>query len=170
MEAVFIVGCSRTGSKIYMNFLRHTPIDMTPELHFINPKWLHHDFIRDTVKRVGSLQNDQNVDILVDLMYSNHFYGSFWKHIDIDRKNLKKRILLSDRSFKDLFKAILEEHAVSKNKDIYGAKFPVHVSKVSRLIEWFPNCRIIHLMRDPRAIFASQLIKIPKIALGSRIK
>lgn len=159
MKAVFIVGCSRTGSKIFMNVLSHTPIDMTPELHFINPKWLHRDFIRDTQRNVGYLQNDKDVDYLMDLIYSKMLYGSFWKHVDLDRINLKQRIMSSNRSFKDIFESILLEHAYSRGKEICGAKFPVHVSFVPILLRWFPKCKIIHIFRDPRAIFASQLIK-----------
>jgi hypothetical protein len=62
-------------------------------------------------------------------------------------------------SFRSIFQAILKEHAYVHKKEVAGAKYPVHVSYVPTLLQWFPECKIIHVIRDPRAIFASQLIK-----------
>jgi hypothetical protein len=47
-----------------------------------------------------------------------------------------------------------------------GAKFPVHYSFADKLIEWYPDCRIIHTVRDPRAVYASQSTKYTKSANG----
>ena len=159
MELIFIVGCMRTGSKIYMSILDYSPIDIVQEIHFLNPPWLHSDFVRRTQKLVGLLSDDRNLAKLIDLMYSGAYYGSFWKNIDLDRRNLERRILTSDRSFKSILESILREHAHSRRKKICGAKFPVHFSYVPTLLKWFPECKIIHLVRDPRAIFSSLLIR-----------
>ena len=43
-----------------------------------------------------------------------------------------------------------------------GAKFPVHYSYVDKLLEWYPDCLLIHTVRDPRAIFSSQFHKHAK--------
>lgn len=74
----------------------------------------------------------------------------------------EKNILNSDRSFGEILKILLKEDAKRKGKERYGAKFPVHFSYLHTLYEWFPDAKIIHLCRDPRAIYNSQLFKYYK--------
>ncbi len=66
------------------------------------------------------------------------------------------------RTLQGVFAALLKVHAAANHKSIPGAKFPVHYSYAERLIEWFPDCRIIHTVRDPRAVYASQATKHTK--------
>lgn len=172
MKPVFVVGCPRTGSKIYMNILRScSEIDVMPEIHFLQPIWLHRDFVRSVKRNVGDLEKDSNIPKLIDLMYSGKLCGSFWRLIDLDRERLQNQIMSSDRLSKSIFEILLKEHAVSRGKTTWGAKFPVHFSYIPKLLEWFPECRIIHLIRDPRAIYSSQaykhlLLKWPNSRLG----
>jgi hypothetical protein len=162
-EPVFILGCSRTGSKIYMSILNdYSPINITQELHYLNTPWRNifyrKDFVRMVKNKIGDLNDNKNVSKLIDLIYSKKLEGSFWDFIEkrnLNKYNLEKKILNSDRSFKIIFKIILEEHAEANNKKIYGAKFPVNSSYIRLLMEWFPNSKIVFLIRDPRAIFAS---------------
>ena len=160
MKPVFIVGAPRSGSRIYLSlFNTHTEINMIEEPHLLNPWWLHPDFARTTRRRVGDLKIEVNVDRMLDLMYSRGYYGYFWEYQQLNRNSLKKRIVDSDRSLKSIFEAILEESLTLSDKAIPGAKYPVHVSFVPTLLAWFPDCKIIHLVRDPRAFFSSQLFK-----------
>jgi hypothetical protein len=52
---------------------------------------------------------------------------------------------------------LLDEYAIVRNKTITGAKFPVNIVYVQNLVDWFPGCKLIHLVRDPRAIFISMI-------------
>jgi hypothetical protein len=163
MKSVFILGPARTGSKIYMNILNeHTSIDIMPELHFLSPFWIRKDFVSTVKKSVGDLNLDANIPKLINLLYSKQLNGSFWNSIDLDKNRLQKAIISSDKSFKSLFEILLKEHADYNNKLIPGAKFPVHFSYISTLLEWFPQCKIIFLIRDPRAIFCSNVRKYLK--------
>jgi hypothetical protein len=162
-EPIFILGISRTGSKIYMSILnKYSDINITPELNFINSSWrnffFHKDFLTTVKKNIGDLKDDTNIQKLIDLMYSGKLEGSFWNLIkkrNLDKKTLKDRLINSDRTFKSVFQVLLEEHARSNNKKIPGAKFPVNPEFTSKLLKWYPSCKIVFLIRDPRAVYSS---------------
>jgi len=159
IKPVFIVGCARTGSKIYKNIINEfSPIDIMHELHFLAPSWIRKDFVSKVKENIGDLEKDSNIPKLIDLMYSGELEGTFWTSIDLDKKRLQNKIMKSDRSFKSIFGILLEEHAKSKDKTIPGAKFPVHFSYIPKLLEWYPHCKIVHLIRDPRAMYASNAL------------
>jgi hypothetical protein len=166
MEPVFIIGFSRTGSTLLQHILQnYTPIAVAPELHFLWPRRLHRDFVQTLKQHVGELDCDESVDRLIEMMFSKRFKGAFWRMIhglNLDVSKLRQRILQSDRSNKSIFDALLTCVAESKSRSIMGAKFPVHYSYVHKLLEWYPNCLLIHTIRDPRAIFSSQFHKHAK--------
>ena len=63
-------------------------------------------------------------------------------------------------------------HARRNRKTGFGAKFPTHYSYTDKLIEWFPDCKLIHTTRNPKAVYASQAAKYEqqaKTALGKRV-
>ena len=162
MGPVFIIGFSRTGSTMLQNILNsYTNIAIFPEMHIYWPPWIHTDFATNVKKRIGYL-SDNKIDQLIQLMYSKKLFGIFWKNIDkidIDVSYLKERITGSDRSVAGIFDALLNTLSKSYNDKIVGAKFPVHFSYADKLLEWYPDCKIIHTIRDPRAIYSSQFYK-----------
>ena len=155
---VFIIGGSRTGSELLKNFFRkYTEIDMIPEMFLLCPSWLHEDFSSSANKYIGGLGENCDVEALLEFMYSKKPYGQFWQVIEeLDRDELRKKLEHYGCSLKGVFSAILDVHAQAKGKKITGAKFPLHFGYVDHLLEWFPDCKLIHTVRDPRAIYSSQ--------------
>jgi hypothetical protein len=56
-----------------------------------------------------------------------------------------------------VFDAILDSYAERKAKRIRGEKTPAHVRHVGTLLRWYPGSRVIHMLRDPRAIYVSEV-------------
>jgi len=86
----------------------------------------------------------------------------------IPKEYFEEKFLKSDRSLKSLFILIISlKGEILKKKNI-GAKFPVHFSYLPLLLKWFPNCKIIFLTRDPRAILSSEIEMKKRVTYSSQ--
>jgi hypothetical protein len=159
---VFIVGGSRTGSEMLKTMLSKSPeLDFVDELFLLCPWWLHSDLNRSIRRHVGDLDRPDALDRLIDLLYSGKPYGWFWTAIDekVDRDLLYAELAASKLNLRSIFQAIMQIHANNNGKSGVGAKFPLHYSYTTTLMEWFPASRIIHTTRNPKAVYASQSAK-----------
>lgn len=156
---VFIIGGSRTGSEMLKTMLSASPeIDFVDELFLQCPSWLHRDLQTNIREHVGDLQAPEALDKLIELLYSGIPYGWFWSVVEsqIDRNLLRQALTGSDLSLQTVFTALMDVHATMRGKSGRGAKFPMHYSSTLLLLEWFPNCKLIHTTRNPKAVLASQ--------------
>jgi hypothetical protein len=159
---VFIVGGSRTGSEMLKTMLSVSPdLDFVDEIFLLCPWWLHSDLKRSIRRHVGDLSDASAIDRLIDLLYSGKPYGYFWTVIDqkIDRDLLRAELVDAELGLRSIFEALMRIHAKSNGKSGIGAKFPLHYSYAPVLMDWFPDCRIIHTTRNPKAVYASQAAK-----------
>lgn len=62
-----------------------------------------------------------------------------------------------------LLAAIFDFHASQHSCTIIGEKTPDHVSNISQIQAWFPQAKVIQILRDPRAVVAS----FQKVKVGS---
>lgn len=172
MKYVFIVGLPRTGTKLAKMVLQNTneaDLFLVPECWFFGD--LFRSGIRKRICHIGSMKNDDNVVELVEYMYSdrsNKTYFSMLKKglFGIDKPRLLKDILASDRSDRSIYELLIslpakvKFQASSKNNIIAGEKMPGNLYHVDLLMKWFPDAKIIHTFRDPRAILASELKRL----------
>jgi hypothetical protein len=94
------------------------------------------------------------------LVLSGGLYGQFWvdlRELPIDRQRLRRRVADSDRSAPSVVSLVLDAYRELRGRPRVGVKYPLHVARVALLRRWFPDCRIVHLTRDPRAILSSKL-------------
>jgi len=156
---MFIVGLHRAGSTLLNNIFCASPeIAMAPEEMQLFWPWKK-DFI-DHAEKIGALTDDDHISQLMDLVYSGEIEASFWdewKKLSINREEFLEKIKRSDRSYKSIITLFLEEHAKYRKRKRFGAKYLVHFGRIDVLLDWFPDCKIIHLTRDPRAICASKV-------------
>ena len=168
---VFIIGGSRTGSTMLQVILSKSPdLCITDELQYRSPWWLHRDFLQDVAEHVGPMDKEGSLDRLVELVYSGIPAGYFWSAADelLNREFLREELASRDLSPQSILEAVLRAHARSCNKTRIGAKFPMHYAYTNQLLEWFPDCLLIHTTRNPKAVYASQANKYLK-RLNSRV-
>ena len=136
-------------------------LDFVDELFLICPRWLHKDLQTNIREHVGDLRAPGALPKLLDLLYSGVPYGWFWSVVDeqLDRELLESELRTRDLDLRSIFDSIMTAHAAMRGKSGRGAKFPLHYSQVERLLEWFPDCKLVHTTRDPRAVYASQSVK-----------
>jgi len=166
---VFIIGGSRTGSTMLQTILSTSPeVCLVDELQFRSRSWIRRDLVSDIDAHVGPLDQAGALDRLMDLLYSGIPDGYFWSNAErlLDRDMLYKE--LSDRplDIRTLFDAIITVRARMKGKKRIGAKFPMHYSFTPQLLEWYPDCKLIHTTRNPKAVYASQAAKYLKPEQG----
>ncbi len=166
-EAVFIVGVSRSGTTLTRRILdRHSRIAIATENHYLG-HLLAWEGARHYFRRLGDLHDDATVRRLVDLIYSTEFQrrsrlrelSPYWRWLTerVPRADIEARLLASDRTERGIFEAFLRLYADRRGKAIMGEKTPAHLAYVETLLDWFPDARVVHCMRDPRAVYVSEL-------------
>lgn len=166
-DPVFIVGPHRAGSTLWHNLIAMSPgVLRLPEARFLGPA-RQKDFRYLLRTQVGNLADDKNVDQLVKLCFSKQSVpglgGAMWRFKGMDwvdnpqlGKAIGNRIKESDRTVGSIARILLEELARFGGCTRACVKFPVDVRHISALVQWFPNCRIVHITRDPRALAMSK--------------
>ncbi len=136
-------------------------LSLTDEIQFRSPWWLRRDLVSDIQSHVGPLDKAGALDRLMDLLYSGIPVGWFWTASDrlLDRDMLYSELSRNPLTIRTIFHSILTVHARKQNKVRIGAKFPMHYSYTQQLLDWYPNCLLIHTTRNPKAVYASQAAK-----------
>jgi hypothetical protein len=164
---IFIVGPHRSGSTLW-----HNLISMCPGvIRLTDPRFLgdrtHKDFRYFLKASAGDLSIDEEVDKMVELCFAKKnlpgLDSTFWRFENIKaaddpelRQQISRRIKKSDRSLGGIAKILIEEITSFSGGERACVKFPVDIGHLTELLEWFPDCRIIHITRDPRAVAMSK--------------
>lgn len=118
----------------------HPGIAIAPETHFLN--------------QCVAASNDSSFGKLWEQYARTHRF----KELGLDADLMKQRIVESeDFSIRNMFQMMLKEYARTQGKGRWGEKTPSHYAYLKELLIWFPNARVIWVIRDPRAICSSLL-------------
>jgi len=135
MDAIFIGGCNRSGTTMLGSMLGASKTCFTtPESQFKN-----------------ILSNEKlNAEQILTFI-NNNFRFKLWGIGPLQNNQIQEK--------KDIFKYILASYKKQKkidpNKQIWIDHTPDNFENFSLLIEYFPNAKFIHLIRDSRGVAAS---------------
>jgi hypothetical protein len=127
----------------------------------------HKDFGYFLRTRADDLSRDENLDKIVDLCFARSgipgLDSAFWRFENIEaakdpqlKQAISHRIKKSDRSLGAVARIFIEEITRFSGCERACVKFPVDIGHIPELLAWFPDCRIIHITRDPRAVAMSK--------------
>jgi len=140
-------------------------------MRLTDPRFLsdrtHKDFRYFLNTEVGDLSIDENIDKMVELSFAKKnipgLDSVFWRFVNIDavknpelKKEICRRIKQSDRSLGAIARIFIEEITRFSGRTRACVKFPVDVGHIPELVAWFPDCKIMHITRDPRAVAMSK--------------
>lgn len=164
-DPIFLVGLPRSGTTLWQRiFANSTEVAVFTEMHFLT---LWRSDFRNYLREVGPLTNEDNVRQLVAGMFADplprslHHGRWFWRKLrTLESVGLRDRlhasICISDKSIGAVFRCILEEATRCSGRNRCVVRFPVHPVHLPKLVQWYPEARIVHLTRDPRAIATSK--------------
>jgi hypothetical protein len=171
-EYIFVVGCFHSGTTLLRNVL-----DNSEKISFIRAETKFfggflRSKVRHHIRKFGNLLLDANIQKFVDDIYSEARKGTKglygWLRTHVRREDFIATLLESDRTERSIFKTILNLHAslISLENTIIGEKSPSHVYHVKTILDWFPRSKIIHIIRDPRAVLISRLNRKKDLVLN----
>ncbi|MCO6441314.1 MAG: sulfotransferase [Nitrococcus mobilis] len=144
---IFIVGMPRSGTTLMQASLAaHPQIAISPQTHFLS-YWVPHHPTTEP-------QNERDFE----RFWTEFVDSPQFRDLGLDADTLHGRLLAGGvPTFKTVFSTLLREHARRCGKPRWGEQTPAHRCYVGQLLDWYPNARIIYMLRDPRAVVASLL-------------
>jgi hypothetical protein len=160
---LFIVGSPRTGSTLLRHVLNRSPqVCLASETHFLKSA---RRFRLGPRLAEASTTPPPDRQAAVTSITADLFGPRFWPWLgrNVERQAFIERLLATDLSQRALFDLLLqlyvERQCAGRPVTIRGEKTPDHIYGLSTLAEWFPDARFIHTFRDPRAIYASRIVR-----------
>lgn len=154
---LFIVGAPRSGTTLLRAMLnRHSRIGLCDETFYFYWVAQRQQVFGDLADRCRRIR-------AVDRFLETRRVA----RLGLDLAALRVRLHEEAIGYPEFFAALLRFYAESHGKAIGGEKTPQHALVAPTLLDWYPEARLIHLVRDPRDVVAS-LKRMPWGA-GSRL-
>ena len=136
-----IVGCGRSGSTLLRSILdAHGSISLPHETGF---------FARIACGSFGV--GDTSLEQKLDVIMSKWWVGD----MSTTAPKIKEQLGGREASWRNLFVAFLASLPNPSDVTTFGEKTIRHINYVHQILDEFPACRVIQVIRDPRASFAS---------------
>jgi len=140
----FIVGCGRSGTTLLKSMLdAHPGIYLPPETFFFS-----------TIRQ--RFPGGEKASIESKLLYVAQ---RWWiRDAGIQEQDLQRELsAFANPGWKELFLATMAALIADAQKQVVavGEKTPAHISSALELLDEYPDCRIIQIVRDPRGVLSS---------------
>jgi hypothetical protein len=159
---IFIIGFHRSGSTLWHNLIAMCPgVMRLAEPFFLGPR-RQRDFKFFLQTQARDLSSDQDIEKMVELCFARKrlpgLESAFWRFEGIAaaddlslRKEIVRQISASDRSLGAIARIFVTEVTRFNGCERACMKFPVDPLHLPELLQWFPDCKVVHVTRDPRA-------------------
>jgi len=136
----FIVGCGRSGTTLFRIILNaHSGVFVPPETFFFNE-------IANGFVGINS-SSEKKISKLL---------SKWWvRDMKVERNEILKLLDPHQASWRNVFLAFMGSLSSGSGATMFGEKTPGHIRYSQQLLDEYPKCKIIILVRDPRASFAS---------------
>ncbi len=148
---VFVVGAPRTGTTLVKTILnRHPDVHLFDEVHFFERVW-------DDRADIGDLSNPfSQADAIQRVREIVAKFGSDPEIAEtLNVEEYRRRLLEGGRQYRNLFRILLQAGAERHGAAIWGDSSPQDILYLDTLMKWYPEARIVGLVRDPRAFLTS---------------
>lgn len=154
---IFIVGAPRSGTTLLQYMLRSHPAISLPtgESNFIVPLFRRQDHFGDlsreeNIRRVLEAMEAQSAEFLHTDLHGLRFDAGSIAHTLADQ---------GCKSMRDVIGGLFALNASGEGKQRWGDKTPYYVLHIPKLLEWWPDAQIIHLVRDGRDVAMSMFAR-----------
>jgi hypothetical protein len=150
-HAIFVVGAPRTGTTLVKEVLnRHPEIHLFDEVHFFERIW-------DNRKSLGDLSTSESRTRAIEQVRGIVAkFGSDKAVADtLTTAVFRNRLEEEGSSYRNLLAVLLREGAALRGAAHWGDSSPQDVLYLSTILEWFPDAKIVGLVRDPRGVLSS---------------
>jgi hypothetical protein len=139
----FIVGCPRSGTTLLSVLLdRHSSVAVPPETFFFH-----------VFSGVSRQREQPDYEWLV----SQYLDDSYMSAMKLDRSKVLQRLCDYNPDHPSFFRCALEEYAALQTKSIIGEKTATHLRWVDTIFQWYPNAKVVWIVRDGRDVVMAMM-------------
>ena len=150
MRPIFIVGAPRSGTSLLRAILnRHPGIGLCDETYFFY-------YVYSRRAAFGPLADAENRRRAIRAYLDTNRI----RRLKLDPDALSRYLFEHGATYESLFTALLEFYAQQGGKRRCGEKTPQHALVAETICALYPDCHLIHIVRDPRDVVAS-LLRMP---------
>lgn len=145
---VFVVGCPRSGTTLVQRLVgAHPAVAAAPETFFMRRFW-------DRRAAFGTLADDAAFRRVLDALVATPAFAD----MGLDAAAFRAAAAAAPRRWPALFRLLLAQFGEAQFGEaregarVVAEKTPNHVLYLDALRRFFPALRVVHVLRDPRAV------------------